>query len=393
VRIAVTGIGILTPLGDDLAKVGEGLREARCTVAPAAEPAGVGLSELRDFEATRYANVRGLRIYNRTTRLGICAAKLALVDAGLDGAGAVPGEELGLVTASSYGHMDTLVDYDRSLMTLGLQKTNPALMPLAIPSAPGAMIALAFGAKAFCTTLSDGAVSSTAALGLGARLLHAGRARACLVVGAFAICREMVLSAQRAGMLAPAGAYRVLDRGHTGTAFGEAGVAVVLERAEDARARGAGAKAFVAGHASAFAAAEGDTASALARACRGSLAMAGIPATSLALVSSGANGVPAVDRAEAAALGEVLGTARPPITAVKANLGETVDAAGLLQTIAALWALRSRQVPAIAGLHEPEATGLRYALPGATDVRGEHALVTSTHASGACAAVVLRGVS
>ena len=57
--------------------------------------------------------------------------------------------------ASTYAHLDTAIEYDRSLVTVGIQQTNPALMPLAIPSAPGATLALAFGAKAFSITLAN----------------------------------------------------------------------------------------------------------------------------------------------------------------------------------------------------------------------------------------------
>ncbi len=191
-----------------------------------------------DFEATRYANVRGMRIYNRSTRLGICAARLALVDAGLENSG-FPGEQLGVVMASTFGHFDTLIEYDRGLYTQGPTRTNPALMPLAIPSAPGAMIALSFGAKACSITLADGGAGALDALGLAARLTRAGRVGACIVVAALGLFDELVLSAARAGQLAPPEAFRVFDQRSGGTAFGEAGVAVIVETMEHARARGA----------------------------------------------------------------------------------------------------------------------------------------------------------
>jgi 3-oxoacyl-[acyl-carrier-protein] synthase II len=328
-----------------------------------------------------------MRMYNRATRLGICAAQLAVADARLDGA--VPAEELGLVTACTYGHLDTLIEYDRSLVARGPQGTNPALMPLALASAPGAMTALAFGAKAFSTTISDGAVSSTGALALGVRLLLAGRARACIAVGASAICRELALSAKRAGMLTPEALPRVFDRRHCGTALGEAAVAFVLERADAAKARGAEVKALVAGSASTFAPDRHGTAAALARACSNALGAAGAVAGDLAIVSSGANGVPEVDAIEAAALREALRGASPPISAVKSTLGESLDAGGLVQALAAIYALRSRKAPPIPGLEEPALDGLRYARPG-TELRGDHALVTAAEVSGSCWAVVLR---
>jgi 3-oxoacyl-[acyl-carrier-protein] synthase II len=387
--IGITGLGMLTPLGDDPATVTQALVAGRCSVVAAPELGGAGESRIVDFEATRYANIRGMRMYNRMTQMGICAAKLALVDSGLP-APEVPAEQLGVVTASSFGHLDTLIDYDRNLVSVGLQRTNPALMPLAIPSAPGSMIALSFGAKAFSITLSDGEASSLDALGLGARLIESGRARACIVVGAFAICRELSLAASRAGLLVPADDFRVLDRRSRGTALGEAAAALVLERLVDARGRGVEPKAFVLGQASTFAPQFAELGGALRRACESALASARVTVAQVGLVSACANGLPQRDRSEAQALVGVLGdtAAETSVIACKGNLGETFDAGGLVQSLVALSTLRSGQAPPIARFEQPEVAGLRY-LAEPTNVVTDCALMTSMATSGACSALVL----
>jgi 3-oxoacyl-[acyl-carrier-protein] synthase II len=107
-------------------------------------------------------------------------------------------------------------------------------------------------------------------------------------------------------------------------------------------------------------------------------------------VSAGANGSVEGDRAEAQALLDVLGeaAARTPLIAVKASLGETIDAAGLLQAAVALSAMSSGRAPPIARLEEPEVPGLRYATRP-LDVAAGHALVTATSQTGACSALVL----
>ena len=388
-RIAVTGVGVLTPLGDSLDAVAAALAAGRSAVEPDADLPGAGAARLKDFDATRYANVRGLRLYGRPTRLGICAVKLALGDARLEEA-AIEKEQLGVVCGSTFGHLETLVEYDRAVVTAGLAGANPALMPLALPSTPGAVISLSFAAKAFSITLADGGTSSLDALGLGARLLRAGRGRVCVVVAGFSPCADLTVSAMRAGMLAPAGALRPFDRRHRGTAFGEGAVAFVLERAEDASARGARALALVMGHASTFAPAPGDAPAALRRACEGALRLARVPASGLGLVASGADGTPRVDGVEARALLDLLGgdAARTPVTAPKGNLGELVDAAGLVQAAIAIAALRSGRAPPVAGLEEPEVPGLAYATREC-EVAGPDALVTATSQTGSCSAVVL----
>ncbi|HTN53495.1 MAG TPA: beta-ketoacyl synthase N-terminal-like domain-containing protein [Anaeromyxobacter sp.] len=387
--VAITGLGVLTPLADRPEALAAALLEGRSAIAPAAELGGAGLSRMADdFDPARYANIRGLRLYSRATKLGICAVRLALDDAKLDAA-ACPSEQLGTVTASTLGHVETLFEYDRSVVAAGPLRGNPALMPLALPSSPGAAVALSFVAKAFSMSLSDAGTSSLDALGLGARLVAAGRARACVVVGTAALCADLSAAASKAGLLAPAEAFRVLDRRRRGTALGEGAAAVVLERAEEALARGARLRAIVAGQATAFAPGPADRAGALRRACGQALADAGLTPGEVALVSAGLSGGEG-DRAEAVALLGLLGESagRTPLLAPKASLGETLDAAGLLQALAALAALSSGKAPPIPRLEDPDPPGLctpRTAAP----VAGAHALVTATAHTGGCAALVL----
>jgi 3-oxoacyl-[acyl-carrier-protein] synthase II len=412
--VAITGMSVITPLGDSVPALCEALEAGRRAIEPSAEVPGSGEARLRDFDATRYANVRGMRVYNRGTQMGIAAAKLALTDAGLEpaviGTTPTPGGgasldplKLGVVTALTYGHMDTLIEYDRSLISVGVQRTNPALMPLGIPNAPGSAIALSYQAKAFSITLSDGGASGLEALALAARLLASGRASVCLVVSVFSRAQELLVSAQRAGMLAPEGAFNVFDRDARGTAFGEVAAALVLERAADAQARGAALestapalrdgsviKGLVLGHGSAFALEPAQVERALARACGAALRQAGVLPGQLALIVAGANGQPERDAAEARALLSALGAAaaQPVLGAVKANLGESLDASGLLQAIAALCALARGKAPKIAGLSQPAVPGLRYALETSALESGP-ALLTATSPSGACSALVL----
>lgn len=391
--VAVTGVGVITPLGDSLPALMAALAASRCAIAALASPEAVAGAALPDFEATRYANVRGMRIYNRATRLGICATRLALQDAGLDSAG-LPPERLGVVMAGTFAYLDTLVEYDRSLMTEGPARTNPALMPLALPSAPGAVIALSFAAKACSVTLGDGGAGGLDALGLAAGLVRSGRVGACVVVSASAFFDELILSAARAGWLAAPAEVRVFDRHSRGAAFGEAGVAVVLESASAATARGARPKGFVLGQASTFAARAAGAQDALTRAAHKALAQAQTEASRLSLASSGADGRAETDRAEASALRAVASAGEGmAVTALKASLGDTLDASGLLQAVVAMAALSGAggtAAPAIIGLQEPAVPGLRY-LTTPTRVPPGRGLVTATAHTGACAALVVSG--
>jgi 3-oxoacyl-(acyl-carrier-protein) synthase len=387
--LAITGTAVITPLGDNPGALLAALSEARTAVSTLPELKGAAAGRLLDFEASRYANVRGMRIYSRATRLGICAARLALADAGLENSD-LPPEQLGVVAGWSFGHLDTLVEYDRGLVTLGPQNINPALMPLALPSAPGAVTALAFGARAFSVTLSDGGASSLDALGLAGRLLEQGRARACVVVSSAAYSEVLTLSAWRAGLLCDADAFRVFDRASCGTAFGEAAAAVVLEPMAHAEHRAARPRGLMLAQASRFAANPEGHSHALRRAAEQALATAGVTPGELALVSASANGLPAEDRSEALALLGVLdgAAAAVPVTAVKAALGDAQEASGLVSVVAAVHAMAAGMAPPIVRLQQPAVAGPRY-LSEPTPVRSGAALVTATSRSGACSALVV----
>ena len=387
--IVLTGMAALTPLGDTIAAVTEALRSGRDAIRPSAEVSDVGESRIDDFEPTRYANVRGMRVYPRTTQLAICAAQRALDDAGLL-PGQIEPEHLGVIMAATHTHLDTLLAYDEGLMTVGVQRTNPTLMPLGLPSAPCSAVALSLGAKALSMTINDGGAAALAAIARAAELIAADRARVCIVVAAASPCRELMASAKAAKLTASSEDFRTLDEHSCGFVFGEAAAAIVLESAEHARARGAQARAFVTSHASAFAAEGSDVARALEHAIAAALREGGVDAEQLALVSSSANGSPDSDAAEASAVLAALGrsAARRPLLAIKANFGETFDVAGLLQTIAGVEALRSKIAPVIARLRHPKPPGL-LCLTECGPVNGSHALMTALSFGGSCSALVL----
>jgi 3-oxoacyl-[acyl-carrier-protein] synthase II len=389
VAVSITGLSAFTPFGVGVEPLSAALHEGRVGLEPSALLPEVGVARVPDFDPQRYTNVRGMRVYPRATQLEICAAVLALADAGLT-AEAVGPTELGLVTASSYSHLETLLEYDRGLVTAGLQRTNPTLMPLGLPSAPGAATGLALPARAFSVTLNDGGASGLAALGLGARLVAAGRAQVCVVAGAFTPFAELLLSASRAHRLASAEGYRVLDRDALGLAFGEAAAAVVLEPTERALARGRTPLGSVRGEATRFSANSAGLGASLGRAASAALRLAGVGPERVSLACVGANGSPEQDEAHAQALASVLGAQarRVAVTAPKASLGESLDPSGLLQAIVALTALRSRSAPPIARLATPRVPGLRYLSQSATLEPGA-ALLTAISLSGSCSALVL----
>lgn len=393
--VAITGVSVFTPFGVGAEALAAALGAGRVAVEPAPELSEVGLARITDFDPLRHVSVRGMRVYPRATQLEICAAALALTDAGWSGEAALDPMELGLVTASSYSHLQTLVEYDRGLVSVGMQRTNPTLMPLGLPSAPGAATGLALSAKAFSITLNDGGASGLAALGLGAHAIRDGRARACVVAGAFTPFAELLESSLRAGLSASAERFRVLDREAEGVAFGEAAAALVLEPLEAALGRGRSPLGVLRAQATRFAPPGASLASALGRAVSAALSSARLgsaPAATAAisLACVGANGDPREDAAHLDALSSALGAAAEPvvIAAPKASLGEMLDPSGLVQAVVALGALRARRAPPIARLATARAPSPRHPTAPVELAPGA-ALLTAISPSRSCSALLL----
>ena len=383
--IAITGSGLITPLGDDLKLVMERMREGQSVLTHATSP-NVAIP---NFEATRYASVRGMRAYSRTTQLGIAAAALAMADARI-GEGQIPSEQFGLVMASTFGHLDTLLEYDFGLVTKGMERTNPALMPLAIGSAPGSATALGFRLRGCSVTLSQGAATGLDALALAARLVASGRLRACLVVGAFAPNAEAM---RRPGsdVVGPGAKSRVFDAESQGMVLAESACALVVESVPSARERAATVQGLVLGHAAGFSAERGSLARTIAHTAERALARAELNPREVSLISAGANGIPAEDEAHAQALCAMFyaSAPKPPVLmAPKASLGESVDAAGLLQLVTGLSALKGGVAPVIAGLNSPRVLGPRYALQTCS-IEGGVLLATASSRTGSTAAMLL----
>lgn len=385
--VAISGVALLTPLTDDPDALMRALYAGDSALRDGSTDGAPAEARLHDFDAKRYANIRGMRVYPRNTQMQICAAVQALGTAGL-ALGAVAPEALGTVTASTYAHTETLIEYDRGLVMLGVQRTNPTLFPLSLPSAPGALTALSLNAKAFAITVSDGDASGIAAVSIAARMIAQQRAEVAVVTAAFSQCSEITASAQASGLLSTRLGVRPFDRHSAGTALGEVAVALVLESRRHANERGQPILGAILGYGATFANTDTARAHALVRA--GRRALSSSSASDLALVVAGASGVPNLDAVEARALHELLGAARTEVavTAPKAALGESLDASGLVQTAIALRALREGRAPGVPALREPLVGGLRYQTESGP-VMGARALVTSVSHTGATSALLL----
>jgi 3-oxoacyl-[acyl-carrier-protein] synthase II len=361
--VAVTGLGALTPLGPDVAALTEGLLSSR---------SGVRLLEGEQWDAlpARLAATVDLegrlerveaRTLDRVQQVALVAAREAWDDAGQP---AVEPERLAVVIGSGIGGALTLLAQNEVLRTKGPRSVSPHVVPMLMPNGPAATVGLALGARAGVHTPVSACASGAEAIAVGLELLRSGRADVVVVGGAEACVHPLPMAgfAQMRALSTrhdePEAASRPYDKGRDGFVLGEGAGVLVLETEAHAAARGARVHGWLAGAGMAADAhhvtAPDPSGLGAARSVTLALQDAGLTATDIGHVNAHATSTPLGDLAEARALGLALGAHRPAVTATKSCTGHLLGAAGAVEAVATVVALRDGVVPAVRNLDDQD---------------------------------------
>ncbi|MBU2102897.1 MAG: beta-ketoacyl-[acyl-carrier-protein] synthase family protein [Candidatus Omnitrophota bacterium] len=359
-RIVITGLGVVSPLGIGKEAFSKNICSGVSGVRPislfdTADFDAQTAAEITDFAPEQYVGKKGLRLLDRSTKLTLCAAHLALDDSGVSVTDDNT-KEIGLVLASTFGSLSSISNFDREALLEGPQYVNPALFSNTVINSPASQACIKYGIRGFSATISTGFGASLDALHYAAYSIRAGRARIVLAGGVEELCIQIFLGFYKSGLLSIKSErlteeIRPFDRERNGFVIGEGAVFLVLEELRSAEARGARIYAEMSGYGSGFTphctsryspGPEG-----LKRAMRQALVHGKLVPGDIDCVFAAANGSPKGDRFEAEAIRNVFSkeSSRPTITAVKSMLGETYSAGGSFAAAAALCALERQMVP------------------------------------------------
>jgi 3-oxoacyl-[acyl-carrier-protein] synthase II len=303
-----------------------------------------------------------LRRLDRSEAIAIIAAQQAWADSGLADSGLDP-ERLGVSVGSGIGGALTLLAQDDILEASGPRRVSPHTIPMLMPNGPAAWVGLELGAKAGVHSVASACATGAEAIALGMDMIRAGRADVVVAGGTEAVIHQLPIagfSSMRAMSTRndePERASRPWDKGRDGFVLGEGAGIVVLERAEHAAARGARVYARLAGagltsdgydivqpHP------EGEGA---IRAIAKAIADAGVDRADIVHVNAHATSTPVGDVAEITALRAALGD-HPVLTSTKSMSGHLLGAAGALESIATILAIRDGVVPPTINLDDPD---------------------------------------
>lgn len=350
---AVTGVGAVTPLG-----VGaDALYERSVDGGPGIGADGVG--RCADFRAGDHLSRHLARRTDRFTQLALVAAAEALAQAGWRaGAPPFPPDRIACVIGCGLGGTASFEAGSAVFGREGGEFVSPLMIPQMMANAAASQLSILYGFEGEALCVASACSSGAQAVGAGLRLLASGEADAVVVGGAEASTSDLVASAfGTAGALSPTGSSRPFDRDRDGFVIGEGAGVLVLERPEGAARRGAEVLGSVLGYGATADAhhitAPAPDARAAGRAVTLALRRAGVAPGELAYINAHGTGTALNDRLECLALRAALGEdvlAGTPMSSSKGALGHLFGAAGAVEAIVTLLALRQGVAPPTVGL-------------------------------------------
>ena len=367
-RVVVTGMGIVSPVGNSVPVFWENIKAGFCGIGPitrfdTSDYKVKVAGEVRDYDPRQYMEKLDVLHSDIYTQFAMGAACQAMEDSGLSGT--VEPERLGVYIGTGIGGIATFMSEHQKLLDRGPKRVSPYFIPMMIANMASGMIAMRFACKGPVMPAVTACASGSNAIGEAMRLIRHGYADAMIAGGAEATVNALAaagFSSMQALSFSedPLAASLPFDKRRTGFVMGEGAGVLVLEEYERAKARGAKIYAELAGYGSTCDAyhmtaphpeAEGGT-----RAIADAWAETGLD-TDRIYVNAHGTGTPMNDKAETLALKKAFGEERArklAISSTKSMTGHMLGAAGAAEAVVSVLALKEGIAPPTIGLTSPD---------------------------------------
>jgi len=368
-RVVVTGMGAITPVGNDVVETWESLTHGRGGIGritrfdPAPYESQIA-GEVKDFDATKYMDRKDARRTDRFTQLAVGAAAQALEDSKLDITKSP--DRAGVAIATGVGGLETLIEQVRIMEKRGPSRLSPFLVPMLMANAGAAQVSMQFGLQGPNVAHVSACASSAHSIGESAEMIRRGQADVMVAGGAEAAVLPLAIGAFSTMQAMsrrnddPEHASRPFDKERDGFVLSEGSAVVVLEEREHALARGARIYGELVGY--------GATADAYhitapspegegnARAMKMALDQAGMRPEDIDYINAHGTSTQPNDREETAAIKSVFGAHAYQllVSSTKSMTGHLLGAAGALEAIACLLALRDGCIPPTINYEHPD---------------------------------------
>ncbi len=375
-RVVVTGVGAVTPIGNDAETSWENAKKGVNGVAkmtrlnPDDFPVKIA-AELKDFDVEKYLEKKEARKMDRFTHYAIASAEMAVQDSGLviDDSNA---NRVGVWIGSGIGGMETFETQYEIFLNRGHRRVSPFFVPMMIPDMGSGQVSIRFGAKGINSTTVTACATATNSIGDAFKVIERGDADAMITGGAEAPITKMSLAGFTANKALslnpdPETTCRPFDKDRDGFIIGEGAGIVILEEYEHAKARGAKIYAEIVGYGATGDAyhitAPAPNGEGAARAMKMAIDDAGLTPDKVDYINAHGTSTPYNDEYETQAIKTVFGehAKKLAISSTKSMTGHTLGASGGIEAIFALLTIRDNIIaPTIHLKNQDEVCDLDY---------------------------------
>lgn len=407
-RVVVTGMGAVTPLGNNVKQTWESLKSGKTGIAPITLfdtkefKAKLG-AQVKDFDPKEYMEVNDILRTDRYAQFAVAAAQQAADDSKIKGT--VEPERFAVLFGTGIGGIGTFENEHTKLMQRGPRRVSPLFVPMMIANMASGLIAIRHDCRGGAMPAVTACASGSNAIGEAMRMIRHGYADAVITGGAEAAINASAV-AGFVNMQAlstsenPDEASLPFDKRRGGFVIGEGAVALILEEYEHAKARGAKIYGEVCGYGSTCDAyhitAPHPEARGGAKAMENAMAEAGYNDNDIVYINAHGTGTPMNDVVETVAIKKALGeenARKAYVSSTKSMTGHMLGAAGAIEALACLFALNEGVIPPTINLNEQdEACDLNYVPNKAVNVNATLALSNSLGFGGHNACLAFRKV-
>ena len=406
-RVVITGLGILSPLGNDLASSWDGIKAGRSGIGPITHfdassfPTRIA-GEVKDFDPAAFIGPKDIKKMDPFVHYGVAAGLMAIKDAGLDIAGE-DAERIGIAVGAGIGGLSGIEDTTLKYANGGVRKISPFYVPSTIINMVSGQLSIMTGAKGPNIAAVTACTTATHNIGLAYRMIQYGEADVMVcggseyattptAVGGF--CAMKALSTRNDD---PTRASRPWDEGRDGFVMGDGAGVLVIEEYERAKARGARIYAEVIGFGMSGDAyhmtAPSESGEGAARCMVNAMRDAGLDAGEIGYINAHGTSTPAGDLAETMAVKAALGDAAKTVmvSSTKSMTGHLLGAAGGVEAVFSAMALKEGVIPPTINLDNPsEGCDLDYVPHTARDVQVDVAMSNSFGFGGTNGTLIFR---
>lgn len=380
-EVVITGVGAVTPLG-----VGARTLHERWSAGVVGIADGKGAAT--EFEPTEHLTVKEVRRADRFTQFALVAGDEALAEAGWSDELPYEGDRIASILGTGIGGIGTLERGKEILIESGAKKVPPLSVPLMMSNAAAAAVSMRFKLLGPCHGIVSACSGGADAIGAAKMMIESGHVDAVVTGGSEAALTPLSNAAFGAlDALSKTGISRPFDKDRDGFVMGEGGAILVLETREKAEARGAKILGTLRGYGASADAyhltAPDKTGGGPSRAMLRAMEDAGVTPEDIVYVNAHGTSTALNDAAETAALKVALGDRayEIPVSSLKSSIGHLLGAAGAVEAVATILALRDRIAPPTLGLETPsEGLDLDY-VPGSAkplNIDGKPAIAISS---------------